>query len=281
MQTKAHSGPLPDPISVLEKHLRRGGISLVHAAFENTFFVDPAAVREKTPYFPDRAGMSREHYAGKGRGDFAKWHGRKVRLGDNARAQMAWEKYTQRSIARRSGYGVRHIWGNPWDPEAFTGGWNLAYMPYWAGMLTEAQHRHEELERAIRQAAWELFFSRDAVCTAPPYVINPGLDLKKVLGGRPILLLVRQDGPGGDRSKPPSRAAGSNAAEIIKSIRTATNQSWSNLRKATLALQGRPHAPFGSANVAANSKSVVRRIVRETGIGLDELPRFLADRSVR
>lgn len=77
--------------------------------------------------------MSREHYPGKRRGEFAEWRGRKVRLDDNARAQMAWAKYTQRAIARDSGFGVRHVWGNPWDPDVFTAGWNLTYMPYWAG----------------------------------------------------------------------------------------------------------------------------------------------------
>ena len=31
-------------------------------------------------------------------------------------------------------------------------------MPFWAGMLTEEQHPHPELERAIRQASWDLYF---------------------------------------------------------------------------------------------------------------------------
>lgn len=187
--TKTHTGPLPDPIQVLETHFKQGGTSIIHAAFENTFFVDPAVVRVRTPYFPDRARMSREHYPGKRRGEFAEWKGRKVRLGDNARAQMAWAKYTQRAIARGSGFGVRHVWGNPWDPDVFTAGWNLAYMPYWAGMLTEAQHRHDVLEKAIRQAAWDLFFRFDPVCKPPSYVTDPGMNLEEVLGGRPILIL--------------------------------------------------------------------------------------------
>ena len=41
--TKTHTGPLPDPIQVLEKHFKHGGTSIIHAAFENTFFADPAA----------------------------------------------------------------------------------------------------------------------------------------------------------------------------------------------------------------------------------------------
>ena len=49
-------------------------------------------------------------------------------LGDNAYAQYAWQKYTGRPIERRSGFGVRHIWGNPWNPDAFTAGWNLCYI---------------------------------------------------------------------------------------------------------------------------------------------------------
>ena len=124
IQAQIHTGPLPDPIPVLETYLKEGGVSLVHAAFANTFFVSPSAVRARTPYFPDRARLSRQHYPGKRRGESADWSGLQVRLGDNARAQLAWAKYTRRTIARASGYGVRHIWGYPWDPQAFTAGWN-------------------------------------------------------------------------------------------------------------------------------------------------------------
>ncbi|PYS12736.1 MAG: hypothetical protein DMG17_20310 [Acidobacteria bacterium] len=48
-----------------------------------------------------------------------------------------------------------------------------------------------------------------------------------------------------------------------------TNQSWSNIEKAVLALMGRAQAGFGTANVAAASRTIVNRILRETGISLD------------
>ena len=88
-------------------------------------------------------------------------------IDDNQHAQMAWERYTGRGLARGTGYSVRHIWGHPWDPDAFTAGWNLCYMPFWAGMLTEGQHPHEELELAVRQASWDLYFRTDRVCEPP------------------------------------------------------------------------------------------------------------------
>ena len=192
-QTKRHTGRLVPPIEVLEGYLSSAGTSIIRAAFEHSFFVEPDAVRAKTPYFPDRARLSRNHYPGLSRGASANWQGREVRLGDNTRAQMAWVKYTGRPIARGTGYGVRHVWGNPWDPDAFTAGWNLCYMPFWAGMLTEAQHPHRLLESAIRQASWNLYFQDDPVCSPPEFVKDPGMDLKDLLGRQPLLLLVKAE----------------------------------------------------------------------------------------
>ncbi len=40
---------------------------------------------------------------------------------------MAWAWYT-RPLVRGVGYSIGHIWGHPYDPFAFTAGWNLAYM---------------------------------------------------------------------------------------------------------------------------------------------------------
>ncbi len=123
-------------------------------------------VRERTPFFPDRARRSREHYPNLDKGAQATWDagdGREVILDDNSRAQMAWERYTGHRLARGSGYGIRHIWGNTHNPEAFTAGWNLCYIPFWAGMLTEDQHPYVELQRAVRQASWDLFFSQNPV----------------------------------------------------------------------------------------------------------------------
>ena len=87
---------------------------------------------------------------------------------------MAWEKYTGFKLARGSGYGVRHIWGEPWNPDAFTAGWNLCYMPYWAGMLTEDQHQYPPLKKAIQQASWELYFEADPVCAPLDFVEDTG-----------------------------------------------------------------------------------------------------------
>lgn len=255
VKTKRFTGRLPEPIPVLERYFDEGGISLLRATFENSFFADPARVRSKTPYFPNHARMSRKHYAGGLRGGHAKWKGRKVRLGDNSRAQLAWAKYAQRPIARGSGYGVRHIWGRPWDPEAFTAGWNLCYMPFWAGMLTEEQHPHQLIEQAVRQASWDLYFRSRPRAEVPSWVANPGLDLQKLLGPRPVLILDAEV----------------DAAPTIAAIRAEKNQSWKSLGKAVRALLGRGFEPFDSKNVEANSKTVVRRMVRETGLSLEEL----------
>src|SRR5689334_2565566 len=113
---------LPNPIRVLEGYLEGGGTTIIRAAFRFSFFAE-ARVRERCPYYPDRARMSREHYPKGDRGDLRQWKGKGVTLGDNKYAQEAWKKYTGRDIARASGYGVRHIWGYPWDPFAFTAGW--------------------------------------------------------------------------------------------------------------------------------------------------------------
>jgi hypothetical protein len=56
-----------------------------------------------------------------------------------------------------------------------------------------------------------------------------------------------------------------------------SNQSWSNLSKAVAALQGRRHEPFGTANVEASARSVVRRICRDAGLSLDELEQILLE----
>ena len=135
-------------IQSLEEYFREGGASLVQAAFQHTYFVHPQAILNKTPLFPERARRSREHYPGIDKGQSTIWKagdGREIILDDNSRAQMAWKRYTGHGLSRHSGYGVRHIWGNTHNPDAFTAGWNLCYMPFWAGMLTEDQHPHPEL----------------------------------------------------------------------------------------------------------------------------------------
>jgi hypothetical protein len=63
-------------------------------------------------------------------------------------------------------------------------------MPHWAGMLTEAQHPHPEIVRALRQASWDLFFRANPVCAPPEFVSNPGINLEELLEGRPLLVLA-------------------------------------------------------------------------------------------
>lgn len=182
------------PIESLETYFRDGGTSIVRAAFAHSFFVHPDAVRKEPIRYPDRARSSRLYYPGLGKGQSAMWkpdgqEGRTVVLDDNSRAQMAWRFYTGYLI-RGSGYGLRHIWGYPWNPDAFTAGWNLCYMPYWAGMLTENQHPHQELQCAIRQASWDLYFGDNPVCQPPDFVHNPGRDLYSILGNQPLLVMT-------------------------------------------------------------------------------------------
>ena len=263
----------PRPIETLERHLRDGGMTLVRAVFENTFFVAPDRVRERSPYFPGFARKSREHYPGLDNGAAAQWQGLPVKLDFNARAQLAWAKYSGRTIERSTGYGVRHIWGHPWNPAAFTAGWNLAYMPFWAGMLTEDQHPHPLVQAAIKQAGWELFFRDDPVCEPPDFVTDPGLDLTELLGEQPLLIAAPRPATGKAANNPTvgAPASGDDMEARVVAMRRQLGSSWSNLRKATRALQGVEHEPFGTSNVENNSKSHVRRIMRETGVELAEL----------
>ena len=275
-----YSGDLPHPIEVLETYFRNGGISLIQAAFANSYFVDPKAVRSRTPYFPDRARLSREHYPDLTKGQMARWigDGREVRLGDNHRAQMAWTKYTGRKLARGTGYSVRHIWGHPWNPDLFTAGWNLCYMPFWAGMLTEQQHPHPEMERAIRQASWNLYFRDNPVCQPPEFVADPGLDLTALLAGQPILILGKAASCCAkivETAKATSPATLRGKATRVKAIRNQRHQSWSNIRKALLSLQGLKYEPFGTLNVERSTKSCVRKISSETGLTFSQIKELL------
>ena len=194
---RIHTDEIIPAIQSLEDYFRKGGASIVQAAFQHTFFIHPDAVKKETPLFPDRARYSREHYRNLGKGHSTVWKAgdgreRSIILDDNSRAQMAWERYTGRRLARRSGYGVRHIWGNTHNPDAFTAGWNICYMPFWAGMLTEDQHPHPELQAAIRRASWDLYFSDNPVCEIPDFVSEIDMDLNDVLEGNPLLIISRE-----------------------------------------------------------------------------------------
>lgn len=284
LRLQIHTGALVSPIQSLERYFRDGGVSIIQAAFAHSYFVHPDQVRARTPYYPDHARRSREHYPGLDKGKIATWpgDGRQVRLDDNQRAQMAWEKYTGSKLERGSGSGVRHIWGEPWNPDAFTAGWNLCYMPFWAGMLTEAQHQHPELNQAIRQASWDLYFRENPVGQPPDFVADPEIDLAAILQGQPLLILsqatmTNHHRPSRQANTVANDANGSDGAIIarVKEIRASAHQSWSNISKAVLSLQGKAHDPFGTPNVENSSKSCVRKICRETGMTFVELESLL------
>ncbi len=238
-----------------------GEDTLIRAAFKNSYFADPDKVRGQTPYFPDRARYSRKHYPDKNKGQQDIWRAgdnREVTLDDNAKAHKAWENYTGYPIQRKSGYGLRHIWGYPWDPDAFTAGWNFCYMPFWAGMLTEKQHPLLKLKNAFRQASWDLYFKDKQVCKPPNFVTDPQIDLEKILQGQPILILSKPQ-----KNKPSMPRQFDSLEESLMTIREAAHQSWENLYKAVRLLQEKSHETFGTANVERSSKSVVKRILKE------------------
>ena len=130
-------------------------------------------------------------------------------------------------------------------------------MPFWAGMLTERQHPHPELEMAVRQAAWDLYFRDDPVCDPPDFVTDPGIDLDALLDGQPILLLLGGNAPTGRRSLP-ADASGDEIDAHIREVRKITNQSWSNLRKAGAV------APGQAARAVRNGQRRVNRPERRS-----------------
>lgn len=277
---RLHQGDLENPVTVLENYLRNGGASIISAAFEHSYFIHPDAVRARTPYFPERARSSRGYYSGLSKGSKTIWpgDGREILLDYNHYAQTAWQRYTERSLLRRSGYSVRHVWGHPWNPDCFTAGWNLCYMPFWAGMLTEKQHPHPELERAVRQASWDLYFSDNPVCRPPDFVENPGLDLSSLLAGQPILILGKPDstiqsrtGASGYSFMSNLSAGDGDVVDQVKDVRRRSRQSWVNILKAARALQGLKYEPFGTPNVENSSKSCVRKIRNKTGLSFAQI----------
>ncbi len=277
---------LVSPIESLEYYFMKGGVSIIQAAFEHTYFVHPDSVRDRTPYYPDRARYSRQHYSGKGKGDTAVWlgDGRKVVLDDNQYAQSAWERYTKHRIARRIGYSLRHIWGDPWNPDMFTAGWNFCYMPFWAGMLTEQHHPHPELQKAIRQASWDLYFKDNPVCEPPDCVENPGVNLDSILGGQPLLILDRESqnqtySPSPKTHESTLTVTDDEAFGRVKELKQR-NQSWVNIRKAARLFQGKDHEKFGTVNVENTAKSHVRKICRETGLSYAQIETMLEERGL-
>jgi len=57
-------------------------------------------------------------------------------------------------------------------------------MPFWIGMLTEDQHPHRDLQQAVKQASWDIFFADNPVCEPPDFVRDPGFHLAGVLRGQ-------------------------------------------------------------------------------------------------
>jgi hypothetical protein len=232
-------GPLPTAAERLETNFATGGVSLVSAVFQNTFFAHPSMVRSRTPYFPAFARTSRKHYGRLVTGQEAVWQGTAVRLDDNSRAQMAWQKYTGRALSRGSGFGLRHIWGHPWDPAAFTAGWNLAYMPHWAGMLTEDQHAHAVIQQAVRQASWELFFQTNPVCEPPAFVGDPRVDLGALIGDQRLNVLA----PGRTAGEPGRDFEGAPPEAIVRSLRARTTSLGRTSPRRSLRCRASPTSP--------------------------------------
>ena len=187
-----HRGEIVHANQLLKDYSDKGGISIIQATFAYSYFVHPDKVRKKTPYFPNKAHTNPKHYPRLGTGDCGKWHGdgRMVRLSKNQPARSAWARYTGRILARLTGLGyeARHIWGNSWNPDAFTAGWNLCFMPSWTPKPA-LEFEDPELAKAFRQASWDLYFKDNPVCQPPDFVSNPGCDLELILKGQPILIL--------------------------------------------------------------------------------------------
>ena len=151
-------------------------------------------------------------------------------------------------------------------------------MPFWAGLLTEEHHPHDELVSAVRQASWDLYFRANRVCEPPEFVEDPGMDLASLLDGQPILVLKREVSPAQSRSKRSStNSAGEfeSVFEHMKAIRTQTRQSLVNIRKASRLLQGKEYRAFGTRNVENGAKSCVRKINRETGLSFRQIEDLL------
>ena len=73
LRIRIHAGELVSPIESLESYFREGGASVLQAAFAHTYFVHPDEVLRKTPFSPEHARRSREHYPGLDKGARATW----------------------------------------------------------------------------------------------------------------------------------------------------------------------------------------------------------------
>ena len=61
-EVRIYRSELPSPITVLEEYFWEPQVSLIQAAFVNSFFANPEVVRNNLVCFPNCARTSREHY---------------------------------------------------------------------------------------------------------------------------------------------------------------------------------------------------------------------------
>jgi hypothetical protein len=151
-------------------------------------------------------------------------------------------------------------------------------MPFWLGMLTEDQHPYPDLVRAIQQASYDLYFRDRPVCERPEYVVDHGLDLGAMLGNASIQILMPEAKADAvvRRERVPTVLPDDPTNRVV-AIRKMTNASWSNILKAISALEGRADVAFGTPNVASSSKSITRRMLRETGLSLRQLRQIVEE----
>lgn len=181
--------PTPDAIGQLVKQFG-GEPALLRAAINASFFLAPEKVTHVSRY-PNYARHSRAHYPGSSKGDTVEVGGVAITLDFNHKAQDTWREASGLFV-RRSGYGVRHIWGFASNPTAYTATWNLCYMPFWAGMMTEDQHPFELLAKVVQQISFDLYFRNGPVAEhhRPSFIKDPGLDLETTLPPDAVVNLV-------------------------------------------------------------------------------------------
>jgi hypothetical protein len=170
----------PDAIQQLVRQFGSEA-KLIRAAVNATYFVHPDKVTAASHY-PLHARHSRAKYPNKTKGETVEVNGVTITLDFNHKAQATWKSVTG-VFKRKSGYGVRHIWGNASDPDAYTATWNICYMPFWAGMMTEDQHPLQTLATVIQQISFNAYFRKGPLSKRgrPKFVVDPGLDLEREL----------------------------------------------------------------------------------------------------
>ena len=113
-----HDEELTHPVTALESYFHAAGVTIIQAAFTHSYFIHPDSVREKTPYFPERARFSRQHYPGVSKGQAAVWtgDGREVLIDDNQHAQTGLgEVYRTQARPRHRLLHTSHL-GAPLEP---------------------------------------------------------------------------------------------------------------------------------------------------------------------